>query len=185
MTTQYESGWTARSIDRTMAIEGRPFETEEPTPCRTEDSELWFSPFRDRVRAARACKSCPFIGRCGYNAVLGREQYGVWAGIALPGSNSTPEKLESAYILLLAQFERRRQVELGDLQVPLPSTNVRRRRANGSVFEDDEFDDIDIGTDARDAVVGDDYDEPVALDDMDFDDIDFDDSDFDGYAAIA
>jgi len=178
MTTQYESGWTARSIDRTMAIEGRPFETEEPTPCRTaEDTELWFSPFRDRVRAARACKACPFIGRCGYNAVLGREQYGVWAGIALPGSASTPEKLESAYILLLAQFERRRQIELGDLQVPLPSTNVRRRRANGSVFDDDEFDDIDADADLDE--IG---DETAELDELD---VAFDDLDFDGYAATA
>lgn len=180
MTTQYESGWTARSLDRTMAIEGRPFETEGPTPCRTaSDNELWFSPFRDRVRAARACKSCPFIGRCGYNAVLGKAQYGVWGGVALPGSASTPEKLENAYILLLAQFERRRQIELGDLQVPMPSTNVRRRRANGSVFDDDEFD--DIAGDEMDA--SDEMDE-ISDETVDLD-LDFDDSDFDGYAAIA
>lgn len=180
MTTQYESGWTARSIDRTMAIEGRPFETEGPTPCRTAaaaDRELWFSPFRDRVRAARACKSCPFIGRCGYNAVLGREQYGVWAGVALPGSDSTPEKLENAYILLLAQFQRRRQIELGDLEVPLPSTNVRRRRANGSVLDDDELDDLDTDINADMDEIS---DETVELDDTDFDDLDSD-----GYAAIA
>jgi WhiB family redox-sensing transcriptional regulator len=132
--TQYSSGRQLSSLDRIMAIGGRPFETEAITPCRktppSPDNDLWFSPFRDKVRAVRACKGCPFIGRCGYNAVVNRAQYGVWGGIALPGSDSTPDNLEDAYTYLLAQFERRRAVELGDLAAPaMPSTAARRRRS--------------------------------------------------------
>lgn len=132
--TQYTSGRQLSSLDRIMAIGGRPFETEAMTPCRrtppSPDNDLWFSPFRDKVRAVRACKDCPFIGRCGYNAVVNRAQYGVWGGIALPGSDSTPDNLETAYTFLLAQFERRRAVELGQLSTPtMPSTTARRRRS--------------------------------------------------------
>ena len=135
MTTDYESGWTGRSRDRTWAIEGRPFETEGPTPCRTaENTELWFSPFKDRVHAVRQCKACPFIGRCGYNAVAAREEYGVWGGLSLPGDKSNPELLEAAYQYLLAQFERRRSLELPGLPAPaMPSSAVRRRRASADV----------------------------------------------------
>jgi WhiB family redox-sensing transcriptional regulator len=131
--TQYSSGRQLSSLDRIMAIEGRPFETEAITPCRqsqpSPDNDLWFSPFRDKIRAIRACKGCPFIGRCGYNAVVNRAQYGVWGGISLPGSDATPDNLEDAYTYLLAQFERRRPIELGELAVPArPSTAARRRR---------------------------------------------------------
>ena len=116
--TQYNSGRQLSSLDRIMAIDGRPYETDAITPCRETqpgpDNDLWFSPFRDKIRAIRACKECPFIGRCGYNAVVNRAQYGVWGGISLPGSDSTPDNLEDAYTFLLAQFERRLPVELGD-----------------------------------------------------------------------
>jgi WhiB family transcriptional regulator, redox-sensing transcriptional regulator len=131
--TQYSSGRQSSSLDRISTIEGRPFETEDITPCRQTkpgpDDDLWFSPFRDKIRAIRACKGCPFIGRCGYNAVVNRATYGVWGGVALPGSDSTPDNLEDAYTFLLAQFERRRRIELGELSVPVPSPSFRRRRS--------------------------------------------------------
>ncbi len=179
MTTDYESGWTGRSRDRTWAIEGRPFETEGPTPCRTaENTELWFSPFKDRVHAVRQCKACPFIGRCGYNAIISRAKYGVWGGVSLPGDRSTCDDLENAYTFLLAQFERRRQIEIGDLQVPIPSTSIRRRDAAGAgVFDDD--DEFDSDTDTPDV------DELDDIADLDLDDVDFGDTDFDDYAATA
>jgi WhiB family redox-sensing transcriptional regulator len=131
--TQYSSGRQSSSLDRIMAIDGRPFQTDAITPCRRTppgpDNDLWFSPFRDKVRAVRACKRCPFIGRCGYNAVVNRAQYGVWGGISLPGSDNTPDNLEDAYTFLLAQFERRRTIELGELAAPaMPSPAARRRR---------------------------------------------------------
>jgi WhiB family redox-sensing transcriptional regulator len=126
-------GRTLSNPERT-GVDGRPFETDAITPCRQTrpgpDNDLWFSPFRDKIHAIRACRECPFIGRCGYNAVVNRAQYGVWGGISLPGSDSTPESLEDTYIYLLAQFERRRPIELGDLPAPRkPSTVARRRRA--------------------------------------------------------
>ena len=132
--TQYASGRQLSSLDRIMAINGRPFETDAVTPCRevaaTPDRDLWFSPFRDKIKAIRACQDCPFIGRCGYNAVVNRATYGVWGGISLPGSDSTPETLRDAYTRLLDQFERRRAVELDGRAAPaLPSTVTRRRRA--------------------------------------------------------
>ncbi|HYZ67803.1 MAG TPA: hypothetical protein VE666_08370 [Mycobacterium sp.] len=47
-------------------VEERLFETEEDTPCRVNTAgDLWFSPFRDRERAARQCLQCPFLGRSG------------------------------------------------------------------------------------------------------------------------
>jgi Transcription factor WhiB len=64
-----------------LTIDGRLFETEAATPCRVNtDGDLWFSPFRDRIRAARQCQGCPFVGRCGYNAVVSRATHGVWGG---------------------------------------------------------------------------------------------------------
>lgn len=132
--SQYTSGRQSSGLDRIMAIKGRPFETEAITPCRQSapgpNDDLWFSPFRDKIRAIRACKECPFIGRCGYNAVVNRAQYGVWGGISLPGSDATPDNLQDAYTHLLAQFERRRPIELRELAAPaLPSTAARRRRS--------------------------------------------------------
>ena len=144
MKTHTDAGQTAsgaRGVDRDSKIEARLYNTSEPTPCRDVDpnrarngQELWFSQFKDRVFAVRACQQCPFIGRCGYNAVVGREEYGVWGGLSLPGDKSNPEQLEAAYDYLLAQFERRRAIELPGLPAPaMPSSSVRRRRLGSDV----------------------------------------------------
>jgi WhiB family redox-sensing transcriptional regulator len=113
------------------ADQARLFETEAATPCRVgsdADKDLWFSPFRDRERAARRCLDCPFLGRCGYNAVATRATHGVWGGEVFPGDFA--EDLEPIYTRLLEQFERRRDIELGDTPAPaLPDiTAIRRRR---------------------------------------------------------
>src|SRR4051794_18601 len=137
-TTAGQTASGARGVDRHSQIEVRTYNTEQVTPCRTVDpnrarngQELWFSQFKDRIVAVRACQDCPFIGRCGYNAVAGREEFGVWGGLSLPGDKGNPELLESAYQYLLAQFERRRSIELPDLPAPaMPSSSVRRRRAS-------------------------------------------------------
>jgi WhiB family redox-sensing transcriptional regulator len=136
MTSTDKTTGDPRVSDFEQAIEVRLYKTEAVTPCQTIDprrarngQDLWFSPFKDKIHAVRACQPCPFIGRCGYNAVAGRETHGVWGGIALPGIHSRVEDLESAYELLLAQFERRRSIELPNLPAPpSPSTSVRRRR---------------------------------------------------------
>ena len=73
------------ATDLPFEVQGRLFETDAATPCRVMDSELWFSPFRDRERAAKHCMACPFLGRCGYNAVASRATHGVWGGQVLPG----------------------------------------------------------------------------------------------------
>jgi WhiB family transcriptional regulator, redox-sensing transcriptional regulator len=115
------------AADLPFALEGRLFHTEAAVPCRVLDSELWFSPFRDRERAAKHCMGCPFLGRCGYNAVVSRATHGVWGGQVLPGD--FPGLLDPIYQRLLAQFEARRDVELGDLPAPaLPGAERRRRR---------------------------------------------------------
>ena len=58
----------------------------------------------------------------------------MWGGLSLPGDKSTPEMLEAAYDYLLAQFERRRAVELPGLPAPaMPTSPVRRRRLSGDV----------------------------------------------------
>jgi WhiB family redox-sensing transcriptional regulator len=114
---------------------GRLYRTDQSTPCADSlrDGDLWFSPFKDRIHAVRACQTCPFIGRCGYNAVVVREEYGVWGGLSLPGDRSTPELLEQAYRHLLAQFERRRITELGESAIPaMPDPYARRRQASAN-----------------------------------------------------
>jgi WhiB family redox-sensing transcriptional regulator len=106
----------------------RLYRTDEPTPCSDSATrrDLWFSQFKDRIHAVRACQACPFIGRCGYNAVTVRATHGVWGGITLPGDY--PERLEPLYLQLLQQFEQRRTAELGGLTVPVrPSVGARRR----------------------------------------------------------
>lgn len=115
-----------------LAVGGRLFETDAATPCRLHRGrDLWFSPFRDRERAARLCQSCPFLGRCGYNAVVSRATHGVWGGEVLPGDK--PTELEPIYTRLLEQFELRRAVELGLAPAPpLPSTSPRRRSRSDS-----------------------------------------------------
>jgi WhiB family transcriptional regulator, redox-sensing transcriptional regulator len=115
-----------------LTMGGRLFETDAATPCRVHrDGDLWFSPFRDRERAARMCQRCPFVGRCGFNAVVSRATHGVWGGEVLPGDK--PGELEPIYSRLLAQFERRRRVELGHAPTPaLPSASPRRRSRSDS-----------------------------------------------------
>lgn len=147
MNAQTDAGRTAsgaRGVDRHSQREVRTYCTELMTPCRTVDPnrarngpELWFSQFKDRILAVRACQDCPFIGRCGYNAVASREEFGVWGGLSLPGDKGNPEMLEAAYDYLLAQFERRRSVELPNLPAPvMPTSSVRRRRASADVSAD-------------------------------------------------
>jgi len=77
-------------------------------------------------QAARMCQECPFLDRCGYNAVVSRATHGVWGGHILPGDK--PGELEPIYASLIAQFEARRTLELGDAPAPrLPNTSPRRR----------------------------------------------------------
>jgi hypothetical protein len=112
-----------------LTMGGRMFLTEASTPCKEDagDNDLWFSPYRDRERAARRCLDCPFLGRCGYNAVISRATHGVWGGEVLPGDKVA--ELEPIYSRLLDQFEQRRAVELGNTPPPpLPKHVVRRRR---------------------------------------------------------
>lgn len=128
LSTEAERRLGPSDLHYLLTIEGRLFETEAATPCRVNtDGDLWFSPFRDRIQAARQCQGCPFVGRCGYNAVISRATHGVWGGEVLPGDK--PAELEPIYARLLAQFEERRAVELGDGPAPaLPGHGPRRRR---------------------------------------------------------
>lgn len=87
--------------------------TEVQLPCR-ERAELFFNP-HTYAKAQRWCASCPFLGRCGYNAVATRATHGVWGGMVLPGHY--PSRLEPIYARLAAQFERRRTREIGDAPV--------------------------------------------------------------------
>lgn len=136
MTNSQKTPADARIADFEQTMGVRLYQTEVVTPCQTVDPrrspsgrDLWFSPFKDKVHAVRACQECPFIGRCGYNAVAGRETHGVWGGIALPGIHGHVEDLEAAYVVLLRQFKRRMPIELPNLAEPsMPSTSVRRRR---------------------------------------------------------
>lgn len=108
----------------------RLFETDVQTPCRTDDPtqrELWFSPFRDRERAAHRCLDCPFVGRCGYNAVASRATHGVWGGEVLPGDYT--DELLPIYERLLDRFAARLSAELGDAPAPpMPDLAAIRRR---------------------------------------------------------
>ena len=119
-----------RRASTAAAVDGRLFETTAATPCRINygsGHDLWFSRFRDRERAAKQCMACPFVGRCGYNAVASRATHGVWGGQVLPGD--FPGLLEPIYERLLQQFETRRAVELGDAPAPaLPGVDARRRQ---------------------------------------------------------
>lgn len=119
-----------------LTVGGRLYETEAITPCRqhrnpSHGRDLWFSPFRDREQAARMCLDCPFLGRCGYNAVVSRATHGVWGGEVLPGDK--PGELEPIYARLLTQFEARRTTELGHAPAPkMPSASPRRRARSDS-----------------------------------------------------
>jgi WhiB family transcriptional regulator, redox-sensing transcriptional regulator len=91
----------------------REFVPDEPTPCE-RDPELWFD-YRKNRRAIRACAPCPFIGRCGWNAIAAGATHGVWGGLQLPGDY--PAELAVAYRKLLDQFDQRRPIELGNVPV--------------------------------------------------------------------
>jgi WhiB family redox-sensing transcriptional regulator len=95
----------------------RLFNTSQDLACK-EDPELFFDA-RRRHRAIKRCAECPFLGRCGYNAVATGATHGVWGGVILPGDY--PQELKPLYAFLAAQFEQRRRDELGDIRVaPLP-----------------------------------------------------------------
>ena len=132
---------TPESCLRTSLLTTRGlFYSEQPTPCNEHtprpsddgdesETDLWFHS-RRTVRAVRKCADCPFRGRCGYNAVVVRATHGVWGGVVLPGDY--PSKLEPIYARLLAQFEQRRDVELGPgaRAAVVPDGKVRLRRAS-------------------------------------------------------
>lgn len=100
-----------------MRADVRLFQTSQELACR-EDPEMFFNP-RTKHRAIKRCNECPFRGRCGYNAVATGATHGIWGGVMLPGC--FPQELKLIYARLAAQFEQRRQAELGDLRVaPLP-----------------------------------------------------------------
>lgn len=94
------------------------FVPTEPTPCHggTADPETWHD-YRRPGRAIAACHTCGFIGRCGWNAIATGSAYGVWAGVQLPGGTN-PQKLKAIREQLLAQFDRRRAIEVGDTPIP-------------------------------------------------------------------
>ncbi len=112
----------SRSVARLFAAfqlpaDVRLFHTNQDLPCR-QDPELFFDA-RRRHRAIKRCAPCPFRGRCGYNAVATGATHGVWGGVILPGDY--PQELKPLYAHLAAQFEQRRQAEIGDIRVaPLP-----------------------------------------------------------------
>ena len=122
MTTALTSPADTRTIARPFAsfqmrADVRLFQTSQDLAGQ-EDPELFFNP-RTKHGAIRRCAVCPFRGRCGYNAVATGATHGVWGGVILPGAQ--PRQLKPLYARLAAQFEQRRQAELGDLQVaPLP-----------------------------------------------------------------
>ncbi|MDM3908818.1 WhiB family transcriptional regulator [Mycobacterium intracellulare] len=100
-----------------MRADVRLFNTNHDLACR-QDPELFFDARRHH-RAIKQCGECPFRGRCGYNAVATGATHGVWGGVILPGDY--PQQLKPLYAHLAAQFEQRRQAEIGDIRVaPLP-----------------------------------------------------------------
>lgn len=122
MTTDHNPPDETRSVARLftafqLPTDVRLFYTNQDLACR-QDPELFFDA-RRRHRAIKRCAECPFLGRCGYNAVATGATHGVWGGVILPGDY--PQELKPIYALLAAQFEQRRQAEIGDAPVaPLP-----------------------------------------------------------------
>jgi len=86
----------------------RLYYTDQPTRC-ADDPELFFDA-RAHRRAIAICQTCPFRGRCGYNAVAVGATHGIWGGIMLPGDY--PHKLAPIYAQLREQFNQRRDQEL-------------------------------------------------------------------------
>ena len=114
-----------------LRAEVRLFNTTQTLPCQL-DPELFFNA-RRRHRAIRRCAECPFRGRCGYNAVATGATHGVWGGVILPGDY--PQELKPLYAFLAAQFEQRRQAEIGDVQVsPLPELTDEVAGAEPTAF---------------------------------------------------
>ncbi len=120
-----------------MTTTAVPFAIIGPTPCRTPivgARDPWFSQFRDRRNAAAACLDCPFLGRCGFNAVVLAATHGVWGGVSLPGT--APAELAAAYTTLLRQYEQRRGIELAGTDAPpvppLPDSAALSRGAGRS-----------------------------------------------------
>lgn len=120
------SAQTARAEPRlsTMRAKVRLFVTDQPTPC-ADDPELFFNP-RAQRRAAALCQTCPFLGRCGYNAVTVGATHGIWGGIMLPGDY--PAKLAPIYTHLVDQFQQRRHAEISTMTTDLPPGHAPRRR---------------------------------------------------------
>lgn len=114
----------------------RLFVSERPTPCQqlsvNKMDELWFATTPKYHRAEKLCRACPFIGRCGYNAVANRATHGVWGGRMLPGNRQA--HLEPIYIEFLEQFQARSAIELGGAPMPpMPSVQgLRRQRSSES-----------------------------------------------------
>jgi WhiB family redox-sensing transcriptional regulator len=102
----------------------RLFFTDQPTPC-ADDPELFFDPHAQH-RAAVLCQTCPFRGRCGYNAIAVGATHGIWGGIMLPGDY--PSKLTPLYTHLAAQFQQRRRTEIGDMPTAVLPIHARSRR---------------------------------------------------------
>jgi WhiB family transcriptional regulator, redox-sensing transcriptional regulator len=105
------------------------FVPDKPTPCHGNhaDPETWHN-YRRPGRAIAICKTCPFIGRCGYNAVAAGATHGVWAGVQLPGVASAARHAAVAQ-KLLDQFDRRRRVELGNAPLPPDIAAIRQQPA--------------------------------------------------------
>jgi WhiB family redox-sensing transcriptional regulator len=104
-----------------MRADVRLFQTSHQLPCQ-QDPDLFFDSRRMR-KAAKRCTDCPFRGRCGYNAVAMGATHGIWGGVILPGDY--PQQLRPVYARLIAQFEERRRIEVGDLPVAaLPDGDV-------------------------------------------------------------
>lgn len=50
-------------------------------PCRTRESELWFSESQTDIdRAQQLCRACPLQAACLTGAVARKEPWGVWGG---------------------------------------------------------------------------------------------------------
>jgi WhiB family redox-sensing transcriptional regulator len=104
-----------------MHAKVRLFYAEETTPC-ADDPELFFNA-RAHRHAIAQCRTCPFRGRCSYNAVAVGATHGIWGGIMLPGD--FPTKLAPIYAALCEQFNQRRGQELGDAPMaPMPGINT-------------------------------------------------------------